>query len=270
MARDHFLMLALCGIVLINVIAIVLLNNQLAAREVAAKPVEQPVAAAPVRTQASVRTLLITDHKACPDCYDIHGYVDQLSDTILMDVDEVDAHNVPTLVTDVLPVIAFNSTIEEYPTLVDGWDVAGTIVNVTDGPYAGKWYVLPTQNAPSYSTVRKKVSGRVTVTYLTMASCTDCYDVHLNRQYLNDSRITPYREIDIDAASPSGKQLIELYNITALPTILLDKEADAYTNLAPGWSVVGTQESDGTYVLRNLQRLGVTYYDSGRKKLMKP
>jgi hypothetical protein len=80
----------------------------------------------------------------------------------------------------------------------------------------------------------------------------------------------PYRELFVDADSPQGAALVAQYNITALPTILLDDEAGAYPNLELGWSIMGTVEEDGTYVLRELERMGVVYYDVARKKLMKP
>jgi hypothetical protein len=268
MARDHFLMYALCGVVLINVIAIMLLNNQLAARERAEAPL--PPKAEPIRTQPSVRTLVIQDKVHCPDCFDLNAYATELEDTILMRVEQVDAATAPTFSADILPAIAFNATLEEYPALIEGWELGGTVVTIPDGQYAGKWYVLPSQNAPRYSQKERRVLGRVTVTYLTLDSCTECYDVFITRGFLNDSRITVHKEIIVDAESSQGKALVARYNISALPTILMDDEADAYPNIGPGWEIMGTIEQDGTYTLRELQRLNVPYYDLQRKKLMKP
>lgn len=263
-------MYVLSGIILLNIIAILLLNNRLAEQE-QAKTIPPPPQAAPppviVTPRAAVRTLIIEDKTRCPDCFDVREYITTLNDTVDMRVETVPTGQLTLFKSDKLPAIAFNASIEAYPTLVQGWDTVGYTVALSE-PYAGTWYVLPTQNAPFYADGR--VHGRVSVTYITMRSCTECYDVAILNASLATSRITPYRETTVDAESTEGKALLAKYNITAVPTLIMDGEAAAYPNLQPGWNIVGTIEEDGTYVLHDLQRLQVTYYDLALKKLMKP
>lgn len=310
MARDHILMFTLSVIVAVNIIAIILLNNHLADQTQAAPASPAGIAGtaegegllpqqggmpgsgqpqqngqqpglpsgsstgreqrAVIRTQPKVRTLILEDKERCPDCYDINQYIAALNDTIYMDIERVPPDKESLFASTAYPALAFNKTLELYPSLIEGWDQAGYTITFHSGEYAGTWYVLPTQNAPYYSTKDARVHGRVTATYLTMSSCSECYDVYIHRTFLNSSRIVPYREVTVDAESAEGRRLIAKYNITAVPTVLLDREAGEYSNLRPGWSIVGSVEPDGTHVFRDLKRLQVVYYDIGRKKLMKP
>jgi hypothetical protein len=270
-------MYILSGIVILNILAIVLLNNRLAEEHTpppAAAPEEAVQAASPpAPVFAAPRTLVRTvvlNPDSCPDCFDIGQYISVLNGTMDMVVENAPANNVFLFRSEKLPALAFNTSIEAYPTLVEGWSEVGYKMHIPTGAYAGDWYVLPTQNAPYYATADARVHGRVTVTYITMQDCKECFDVFDLRTSLNASRITPYAERTIDAGSSKGKELIAKYNITAVPTILLDKEADAYPNLQPGWNIIGSVEEDGTYVLRDVQRLQVIYYDLQLKKLMKP
>jgi hypothetical protein len=270
MARDHVLMYVLSGIILLNIIAIVLLNNRLVVetppvQEMQPPPLIQPII---ITQRETVRTLLI--EPACADCFDIREYLVALNDTISMQVEVVPQTDLLLFASNRLPALAFNASLASYPSMIEGWEEIGYITNISEGNYAGAWYILPTQNAPYYSPLDDRVHGRVSVTYITMKTCSECYDVYTLRASLNASRITPYAEQTLDARSAQGKALIEKYNITAVPTLLMDGEAAEYRNLQPGWNIVGTVEEDGTHVLRDLQRLQVVYYDLEHAKLMKP
>lgn len=271
MARDHALMYVLSAIIILNIIAIVLLQNRLPDAP------EQPVGGEdvgnvgtpdaaipePVRPQRALVRALILEH-GCDDCYDISSYLVELNDTI-----DMETGTAPAAAFDPprLPAIAFNASIEEYPNLVTGWDQIGTIVEIPAGEHAGKWYVLPTMHAPFLE--NGTVHGRVTATYLVMGSCEGCYEASRLRDAMADVGITPYLERTVDAETAAGRALVARYNITAVPTLIMDEQARFYA-LQPGWDVVGTIEEDGSYVLRDLQRMQVAYYDLGSKRLMKP
>jgi hypothetical protein len=283
MARDHFLMFALAGILVINIIAIVLLNNRLADRETNSStappsatlgPGDVPPQAAQnntrqvIRTQPLVRALIL-DIPSCPDCYDLGQYVVALNDTVNMEVERVSAQDFP-FTPQRLPAMAFNKTLEEYPDLLLNWTAVGNITTVPDGRYAGVWYILPSFSPPYYITANKSVAGRVTVTYLTMRSCGECYNTTLLRTLIDSSRITVGTERTLDVETPAGGALAARYNITRVPAMVMDAQASYYPTLRPGWDVVGTVEQDGSFVLRNLQRLNVTYYDLQSRTIMRP
>ncbi|MDO8618388.1 MAG: hypothetical protein Q7R49_00420, partial [Candidatus Daviesbacteria bacterium] len=66
----------------------------------------------------------------------------------------------------------------------------------------------------------------------------------------------------VDISSVEGKSLLARYGITKVPTILISPEADQYANLKNVWKNVGTVETDGWYVFREMQQLrGAVYKD---------
>ncbi|HIH24163.1 TPA: hypothetical protein HA251_03965 [Candidatus Woesearchaeota archaeon] len=308
MARDNLLMYVLAAVVIINVIIIVILNNRLAdeqALEASSNGVPQttlgpgdtaaPSGAIPttgtagdrgaggdatggvpprtvIRTQPPVRTIVIDAPASCDRCFDVDQYLVALDETINMVVEEngAGADGFP-FVPQRLPALAFNGTLAEYTALLEGWDIIGNITNITGTTrYDGTWYILPVAHPPYYDTVSGTTRGVVTVTYLTASTCDGCYDQSVLRDLINDSHIIVGKERTFDIASPEGRAVAARYNITRVPTIIMDEEAGLYPNLLPGWLVVGTIEDDGAYVLRNLERLKVVYYDIASKRVMNP
>ncbi len=58
--------------------------------------------------------------------------------------------------------------------------------------------------------------------------------------------------LELNQTDPRAQALIKEYNITRLPTILLNKEVQANKEFTSTWlSHLGTQEADGTFVMRD-------------------
>jgi len=277
--RDHWLMITLSGIILLNIIAIILLQNRIVeqqesavtariAREQKIAEQNEPEPIQQTLSRPGVRTLILENY--CKECFDIRQYLTALNDTVNMSVEVVLQEYLEVFNSTKLPAVAFNESFAQYSKLVTNWNEAGYTIVFSSGPYAGMWYVLPTLNAPYYDVQNNRIRGRVTVTYLTMNDCKECYDVYVNKKFLNGSKIQPYREYAFDISSIEGSTIVKKYNITKVPTIIMDDEALAYLNLQLSWEVVGTRESDGTHVLRDLERLNVVFYDLQGKKLMNP
>ena len=69
-------------------------------------------------------------------------------------------------------------------------------------------------------------------------------------------------EETIDISSEKGKQLLETYNLTKVPTIILSADAADYTVLAQVWSNVGIIADDGSFIFTNMEQLeGAKYTD---------
>lgn len=229
-----------------------------------------------IRTQPPVRTVVIEAPPSCDHCFDVEQYLVALDETINMVVENdgvgngMGADGFP-FVPQRLPALAFNGTLAEYTALLDGWDIIGNITNITGtARYDGTWYILPVAHPPYYDTISGTTRGLVTVTYITANTCDDCYDPYTLRGFINSSHIIVGKERAFDIASPEGRAVAARYNITRVPTIIMDEEAGLYPNLLPGWLVVGTVEDDGAYVLRNLERLSVVHYDIVSKRVMNP
>ena len=98
----------------------------------------------------------------------------------------------------------------------------------------------------------KKFMGRVTITYLTDATCAQCQDIkQLGEQY-KKSGVVVAAENEIAWNTEEGQRLIGQYKITKLPTFLLSSDIDVYDEVKASWSRIGTVEQDKTYIARNL------------------
>lgn len=115
-----------------------------------------------------------------------------------------------------------------------------------------------------------KITGLVSVTYVTDKSCKDCYDVvNVQRTILTRFGIAIGRETILDVSDANAKTLLKTYGITAVPTILLSPEAQMYGSLMEVWPQVGSVEQDGIYVFRELEAIGGTYKDLEIGKVIK-
>ncbi len=110
---------------------------------------------------------------------------------------------------------------------------------------------------PYYNTETQKTEGLVNVIELTDNSCSECYDPELHMQILPRFITYVNNVTDYDISSDAGKELIQKYNITKVPTILLSPDASVYSSLTGIWNSVGTKESDGWHVFRATEQMGI-------------
>ena len=81
--------------------------------------------------------------------------------------------------------------------------------------------------------------------------------------------VTLVREDRVDIGSSFGKALLKKYDIKNVPTIILSSEGKHYEGLQSVWGQVGTVESDGSFIFRNLNLLaGITYKDLETKEVV--
>ncbi|MEK6951115.1 MAG: hypothetical protein AABX13_05320 [Nanoarchaeota archaeon] len=152
-----------------------------------------------------------------------------------------------------IPALVISREIESYPEVLQQLQEAG--VEEKEGFYAVHPLVPPYRDL-----AQGKVVGLVKVIYLADESCTECYDVTLNRRILQQFGLVMEEQKTVDVKSPEGLQLTAQYNIIKVPIIVLSPEAGAYANLVQAWNSVGTVEEDGWYVMRSPEVLG-TYKD---------
>lgn len=156
-----------------------------------------------------------------------------------------------------LPTFILSSDIDLYNNVKSNWANIGTVE--TDKTYVARNLFLP------YRDLEKgQILGLVDLIYLTDSSCADCYKaVDVQKPILKQGYGVGIRlERNVDVSSGEGQGLVSKYKITKVPTILISAEADQYANLKNVWKNVGTVESDGWYVFREMQQLrGVVYKD---------
>lgn len=140
-----------------------------------------------------------------------------------------------------------------------------------NGVLHGEMFVFTNISPVFIDTASGEEKGRVELVYLTDNSCKDCYDTDAHRQILvNRFGIKLRTERKVDMGSAEGRMLVQKYAVTKVPTILLSPEAGIYSALKSVWGQVGTVESDGWYVFRDLSQMGGAYRDLAAKTIVRP
>lgn len=147
------------------------------------------------------------------------------------------------------------------PSLKELWDNFGEIKNNV--------VLFARQIPPYYEIAAQKIHGEFEVTYLTDASCASCYDVTIHTTALKNLGLVSSKITTLEASTTAGKALIKKYKITSLPTILLIGDLKEYKAFDTVWPQVGTKETDGTYVFRDVgQKQMGTYKDLKTGKII--
>ena len=141
-----------------------------------------------------------------------------------------------------IPTVIFSKDIDAYDEIKQAWSQLGTVES--DGSY-----VLRTITPP-YKDLDK--NRFVTLILLDDKSCDKCYDPTLHKPILANYGVKLIEEKTVDISDAAGKALVAKYKIELVPTIILSEDADAYMSLKQVWTTVGTVESDGTFVFRNV------------------
>ncbi len=154
-----------------------------------------------------------------------------------------------------LPAFIFSADLLDYPQFKQSWNLLGT--TESDGLLVMREQLPPFKNLSTSA-----IEGLVQVTYLTDNSCSTCYNVSIHKNVLRNFNIYAANETTVDAASLEGQALIEKYNVTAVPTLVMSKEANVYSTLKQAWLTVGSIESDGTFIFRKFDSTpGIIYRD---------
>lgn len=154
-----------------------------------------------------------------------------------------------------LPTFLLSSDIDLYDNVKSSWTNIGTVEQ--DKTYVARNLFLP------YRDLEKgQILGLVDLIYLTDSSCSECYKADtVQKPILKQGYGVGIRsERSVDISSGKGQSLVSQYKITKVPTILLSAEADQYANLKNVWKNVGTVESNGWYVFREMQQLQRAVY----------
>jgi hypothetical protein len=152
-----------------------------------------------------------------------------------------------------VPTLVVSGDITDYASINQLWDQLITVEK--EG-----FYVIPAVQSPYRVIDTGEITGLVRLVNLVDSSCTDCYDVSAHAPVIARLGVAVNQTETHDISSAQGKTLLAKYGITKVPTILLSPEASVYVMLNQVWSQVGTVESDGWYVFREMSSLGEVKY----------
>ena len=116
--------------------------------------------------------------------------------------------------------------------------------------------------APYFDLEENRIVGLVDVVFLVDKSCPNCANtMQIYGPVFKTFGIAVNSERSIDVSSEEGKSLVSKYNVTNVPAAILSTEAKYYKELIAIWDQVGTVESEGSLVFRELSKLKVKYKD---------
>lgn len=215
-------------------------------------PYENPVTGEII---GRIKVIIIEDVN-CSVCSDISFLIDNLKQNRVFIADEENIdYNTPKgqeliiqkQITK-LPALLISENISAYPRIHQGLTQAN--FEVSDG-----FYVIET-SIPYVEIETGKIRGIVDVIYLQDSNCSECYDVMIHKQILASMNVKINSEETVEINSVRGQELIADFNITKIPTIILQGDVEAYPQVEQLWlEQLGTKEEKG-YVFRNLEALG--------------
>lgn len=147
------------------------------------------------------------------------------------------------------PAMLFSEDIEEYEGMKE-------IFAQLDSVNKKGFYAIHSLMPPYRNLTTGKIDGIVDLIMLTDNSCTNCYDVTVNKQILQGLGLVLDNENTYDVSSTKGKQLISQYDIKKVPTILVSSEASIYGSFVQAWKAVGDVHSDGWFIMRKPENMG--------------
>ncbi len=208
-------------------------------------------------------TLITND---CKNCYNITNVVSFIKG---QDVKIIQEKNLSYTSNEAQKLISENN-IKSLPALViTGETLQDNVISLWNNigaEYVGN-VVIVSGIPPYYSLDEQRVVGVVQVIKLTDNSCTGCYNVELHMQILPRFGVYANSSLTYDISTNNGKTLLQKYNITKVPTMVLSPDASVYPALNQIWGDVGTVEKDWWYVFRAVEQMG-TYKDLSQNKII--
>lgn len=199
----------------------------------------------------------------CKKCYNASQFVDYLKSYVAMYLSnhtsfDANSSEAKSLISKYsikrLPAFLLSPGASVYSFMGASWGQYGTVESDGWNVYRG--------SIPPYVDLQNNSSvvGIVTMIELVDPNCTECYDVGLHYSGLVQSfGLTIDNRTKIYTNSSEGAQLISKYNITKVPTVIVSSDAALYPGFNSSWKQMGSIESDGWLVFRELDQLGVKY-----------
>lgn len=187
----------------------------------------------------------------CEQCHSLQNYIEKLkqSGVVISEVEHLNwtSQEAKELIKkyDIkkIPAFILNQEALIYDNLAKDWDKIGS--KETDNT------LIARQIPPPYiDTNTGEIKGLITLTKLVDKNCAECFDISQLEKIFSGFNIS-YKTIEeFDISSAEGKNLVEKYGITKIPTVILDNETKTYGALTNAWSQIGSIEEDGNYIVR--------------------
>ncbi len=204
--------------------------------------------------------------KECAGCFDLAKAADELRKSPMLVIRQLSKIFASS---DEAKALIKQYGITKIPTMIITGDEVDTLP-VQGFKKVGNTLIMEEVPPPYIDLEDKEVKGLTKLTYLVDKTCTQCYEVKQHKEVLEYAfGIYIAKEETTDISSAEGKALIDKYEITKIPTILLSTEANEYPLVQTLWDKIGTKETDGTLVFRNFDMTkDIVYRDLTTNKLI--
>jgi hypothetical protein len=227
---------------------------------------EQITRTANASLPTKISLTIITD-KDCANCFDITTLTEQIkkqnvkiiSEKTYVKNDRKAKSLIKKFSIQKLPTFIISGDLDRNQTLKDFFSQAGDITK--------KSFVFRKVNPPYSLTETGEVKGKINFTLITDRSCTDCYDSSAHANILAGFGINTVPQT-IDISSETGKELVNKYKISLIPTFILSGDLPEYQQLKSVWEQVGDVAEDGTYIFTKGVPLMGNYKDLSTNKIM--
>jgi len=198
----------------------------------------------------------------CSNCFDVSAAIDNVKNSGV----NITGENTVSYDSTEGKALVAKYGILKVPTVV----LTGETSNLTIEGFTSEQgdLVFSAVQAPYTETATGDIRGLVEVTYLKANNCNECQDLTQTIDQLESSGITFTTRKTVDYSSSQGKALVQKYNISKIPTLIMSSELGAYEQIDQAWNVIGSVENDGSYILRAPETLGIPYYDVKEQKTM--
>lgn len=242
-------MIILLAILAYNQFQIFSLSSEISQKIADAKEAARP---------AAIQLAVIKDN-ACTDCFQIDAVVAGVNNSNA-NITEFKTLNYNS---DEAKALIQKYQLNAVPAVV----ITGEVNKTPQQGFSGKMDALVfSQPSPPYRDLKQgRVVGRVSITLLNATNCSKCTDFGPMILQMKMSGISITDEKTVDASSAEGRDLTGKYQITKVPTILLSEDISYYTSIQQSLGQLGSLETDGTYVLRQVN-LPYVDMESGRVK----
>lgn len=150
-----------------------------------------------------------------------------------------------------LPSLLISKDVKEY------WWIFSSIKN--NAVEYEDYYLITSRVYPYKDLASREIKGKVNLNYIVDKNCKSCFDPVLLKEAFQKAGVYINSEKEIDISSAEGRKIIEKYNITIVPTVMLSKEISDYQTLIASLNQVGTIEKDGVFILRKIKEINENY-----------
>ncbi|MEM4389449.1 MAG: hypothetical protein QXG98_02195 [Candidatus Micrarchaeia archaeon] len=142
-----------------------------------------------------------------------------------------------------IPTILLSHEAGSSQQLQNAWRAVGSIE--PDGTF-----VLRNLQPPYRETASGRIVGVVRLIELVAPACQECFPIASVSAAFKNLGIFLASQSSIELGTPAASALIQKYNITKAPTVILEGDVRAYAGIQSALRRVGSIEADGSYVLR--------------------